>query len=112
MMQNHLNQDSKKHLTPKEGGKTRWAHIKDVKQILPADKNINHIPPSINTKRPAAVNIHPNHVQDLNWSLATTLNTVFTSTDTISSITVNAVHSTTSIFTQSIATTPSVKQFK
>ena len=97
------------HLTPKEGGKTRWAHIKDVKQILPAEEIINHISPMITTKRPAAVNIHPNHVQDLNWSLATTLNTVFTSTTSVSSISVNAIQLTTNMVTHVTTTTPSVK---
>ena len=63
----------------------------------------------ITTKRPAAVNIHPNHVQDLNWSLATTLNTVFTSTTSVSSITVNAIQLTTNMVTHVTTTTPSVK---
>ena len=66
---------------PINGKESQWAHITDVKYVLPADRIIDHLPTVTETRRPATLNIHPNKEPDLNWKLATSLNTMHTSTN-------------------------------
>ena len=61
------------HLMPVNGKETRWAHITDVKYVLPADMIIDHLPKTQDTRRPATLNIHPSREPDLRWQLATTV---------------------------------------
>ena len=65
-------------IIPKEG-----VHIVDLKYILPVDAIISTIPPNDNAQRATKLTINPKNVPNLNWILATTLNTNFT-TQTLS----------------------------
>ena len=65
-------------IIPKEGGPTKWAHIVDLKYILPIEAVISAIPTFDNSKRATKLNINPKNVPNLDWTLATTLNTNFT----------------------------------
>ena len=66
------------HMIPREGGNPRWAHVTDVKYMLPVDAVLDQMPSVSQTGRPSKLNIHPSREPDLGWSLATTLNTVHT----------------------------------
>ena len=74
-------------ITPKEGGPLHWAHIRDVKYVLPADEVILHLPLLNNTRRKSTLNIRPDQQPDLGWQLATTLNTVHPPTTQVAPIT-------------------------
>ena len=65
-------------IIPKEGGPMKWVHIVDLKYILPVDAIISTIPPNDNAQRATKLTINPKNVPNLNWILATTLNTNFT----------------------------------
>ena len=51
-----------------------------MKYVLPVDAIIDQMPLTTHIERPSKLNIHPSHEPDLGWSLATTLNTVHTTT--------------------------------
>ena len=74
------------HIIPREGGPSRWAHVTDVKYVLPVDAILDQMPLTTHIGRPSKLNIHPSREPDLGWSLATTLNTVHTTTTNISSL--------------------------
>ena len=69
-----------------QSGDTRWAHIKDVKYVLPADAVIAQIPDYEKSGRPSTLNTHTNRQQNLQWQLATTLNTVHTPTNNVTTM--------------------------
>ena len=58
-----------------EGGETNWVHITDVKYILPVDNVIKNIPEYHNFGRKTTLRLNPDKIPDLQWNLATTLNT-------------------------------------
>ena len=60
-------------LMPIHGKAMRWAHISDVKYILPADAIIDHLAKDSSSKRRSTLNIHPVREPDLQWQLATML---------------------------------------
>ena len=60
---------------PQEGGKSQMVHISDVKYIMPADSIIQHLPNFNELGRKTKYNLNPDHIVDLSWNLATTLNT-------------------------------------
>ena len=60
---------------PQDGGPTHMVHITDVKYIMPADSIIQHLPNFNQMGRKTKYNLNPDHVVDLSWQLATTLNT-------------------------------------
>ena len=64
----------------------RWAHIKDVKYVLPADAVIAQIPDYEKSGHPSTLNTHPNRQQNLQWQLATTLNTIHTPTNNVTTM--------------------------
>ena len=92
------------HIIPKEGGTPRWAHVVDVKYALPVDAILDQMSPTSNMGRPSKLNIHPSREPDLGWSLATTLNTVHTTTTNTTSISHTQVVQD-NIFTISCTTT-------
>ena len=61
---------------PAIGGKTHWVHLSQVKYILPADNVINKLPDYSHFGRKTMLRLNPDKIPDLNWELATTLNTV------------------------------------
>ena len=63
-----------------EGGETNWVHITDVKYILPIDNVIKNIPEYHNFGRKTTLRLNPDKIPDLQWNLATTLNTTPTLT--------------------------------
>ena len=74
------------HMIPREGGNPRWAHVTDVKYVLPVDAVLDQMPSVSQAGRPSKLNIHPSREPDLGWTLATTLNTVHTNTTNTTSI--------------------------
>ena len=58
-----------------EGGETNWVHITDVKYILPVDNVIKNIPEYHNFGRKTTMRLNPDKIPDLQWNLATILNT-------------------------------------
>ena len=60
---------------PQDGGKSHMVHISDVKYIMPADSIIQHLPDFNKLGRKTKYNLNPDHIPDLSWQLATTLNT-------------------------------------
>ena len=73
-------------MIPREGGNPRWAHVTDVKYLLPVDAVLDQMPPVSQAGRPSKLNIHPSREPDLEWTLATTLNTVHTTTTNTTSL--------------------------
>ena len=67
-------------------GDTWWAHIKDVKYVLPADTVIAQIPAFKRSGHPSTLNTHPNRQQNLQCQLTTTLNTVHTPTNNVTTV--------------------------
>ena len=67
-------------------GDTRWAHTKDVKYVLPADAVIAQIPNYEKSGCPSTLNTHPNRQQNIQWQLPTTLNTVHTPTNNVTTV--------------------------
>ena len=63
-----------------EGGETSWVHIMDVKYILPVDNVIRNIPEYHNFGRKTTLRLNPDKIPNLQWNLATTLNTTPTLT--------------------------------
>ena len=55
-------------------------HIRDVKYILPADNIISKLPNYDTFDRKTTLRLDPSKIPDLQWHLASTLNTVPTST--------------------------------
>ena len=74
------------HIIPREGGPSRWAHVTDMKYVLPVDAILDQMPAATHIGRPSKLNIYPSREPDLGWSLATTLNTVHTTTTNTSSL--------------------------
>ena len=74
------------NIIPREGGPSRWAHVTDVKYVLPVDAILDQMPSTTHIGRPSKLNIHPSCEPDLGWSLATTLNTVHTTTTNTTSL--------------------------
>ena len=74
------------HMIPREGGNPRWAHVTDVKYVLPVDAVLDQMPVVSQIGRPSKLNIHPSREPDLGWSLASTLNTVHTNTTNTTSL--------------------------
>ena len=58
-----------------KGGNTHFVHISDVKYVLPADSIIAQLPKFDPNIRKATLNLNPDKVPDLQWELATELNT-------------------------------------
>ena len=65
---------------PATGGPTHVVHIKDVKYILPADNVISKLPNYDTFGRKTTLRLDPSKIPDLQWDLASTLNTIPTST--------------------------------
>ena len=61
---------------PAIGGDSQWVHISHVKYILPADSVIKEMPDYSQFGRKTTLRLNPDKIPDLNWKLATTLNTV------------------------------------
>ena len=59
-------------IQPAVGGPTEMKHIKHVKYILPADKNINQLPDYSGFGRKTTLRINPDQMPDLHWKLANT----------------------------------------
>ena len=72
---------------PQNGGLSHYMHISDIKYVMPADSIIQHLPNFNELGRKTKYNLNPDHITDLNWCLATTLNTNPVSTLSFSSTT-------------------------
>ena len=65
---------------PAIGGDTKWAHITHVKPIFPADNIIASLPDYSTFGRKTTLRLNPDKIPDLNWNIATQLNTTPTTT--------------------------------
>ena len=63
-----------------QGGDTSWAQVTDVKYILPVDSIIEDVPDYQNFGRKTTLRLNSDKIPNLNWNLATTLNTTPTLT--------------------------------
>ena len=61
---------------PAEGGETTKFHMTDIKKILPADQKISQLPDYNNLGRLTKLRRNPKDIPNLNWQLASKLNTV------------------------------------
>ena len=61
---------------PATGGETQWEHIFHIKYILPADNVIRQMPDYSQFGRKTTLRLNPDNIPDLNWKLATSLNTI------------------------------------
>ena len=66
---------------PAIGGDTKWAHITHVKPMLPADNVIASLPDYSAFGRKTTLRLNPDKIPDLNWNIATQLNTTLTTTN-------------------------------
>ena len=66
---------------PAIGGDTKWAHITHVKPIFPADNIIASLPEYSTFGRKTTLRLNPDKIPDLNWNIATQLNTKPTTTN-------------------------------
>ena len=69
-------------IQPSQGGTSRMVHMSDVKYVLPAQRVIDKIPDYESFGRPAKLRLNPQLIPDLNWTLSTTNNTVFSAVTT------------------------------
>ena len=79
---------------PAEGGPAHFVHITDVKYILPCDDIISKIPDYTTFGRYTKLSFNPSKAEDLQWQLATVLNTAPTTTLTYSTATTNTTITT------------------
>ena len=61
---------------PAEGGETAKFHVTDIKKILPADQVISQLPDYNNLGRLTKLRLNPKDIPDLDWQLASELNTI------------------------------------
>ena len=61
---------------PTEGRETAKFYVTDVKKILPADQAISQLPDYNNLGRLTKIRFNPRDIPDLDWQLASELNTV------------------------------------
>ena len=80
-------------IMPQNGGQTQLIHISDVKYVMPVDSIIQQLPDFPQLGRKTKCNLNPDHIIDLNWSLATTINTTnpITTLTTSSTVPVNSI---------------------
>ena len=76
-------------IMPQNGGPSHYMHISDIKYVMPADSIIQHLPNFNELGRKTKYNLNPDHIVDLDWCLATTLNTNPVSTLSFSSTTLH-----------------------
>ena len=88
---------------PAIGGKSHWVHISHVKYSLPADNIITNLPDYSQFGRKTKLRLNPDKIPDLDWKLATTLNTV--PTITTSHVSTVAEITTTQVFKEKLWTT-------
>ena len=61
---------------PAEGGETTKFHVTNIKKILPTDQAISQLPDYNNLGRLTKIRLNPRDIPDLDWQLASELNTV------------------------------------
>ena len=87
---------------PQNGDPSHYMHISDVKYVMPADSIIQHLQNFNELGRKTKYNLNPDHIMDLDWCLATTLNTNPVSTLSYSLTTIKP--NTTTVFNSVINT--------
>ena len=63
---------------PAEGGETVKFHVTDVKKIIPVDQAISQLPDYNKLGRQTKLRLNPKNIPDLDWQLASELNTTST----------------------------------
>ena len=64
-------------IRPTKGGHTRMVHMTHVKYVLPAENIINKLPDYQAFGRKSTLRLNPDHIPDLQWSLSTSRQTIF-----------------------------------
>ena len=87
-----------------EGGETVKFHVTDVKKIIPVDQAISQLPDYIKLGRLTKLRLNPKNIPDLDWQLASELNTTSTlyCTAKIDDQTVSTVQTTPTMVTEVI----------
>ena len=62
-------------IQPAEGGETVMFHVTDVKKIIPVDQAISQLPDYNKLGRLTKLRLNPRNIPDLDWKLASELNT-------------------------------------
>ena len=60
---------------PAEGGETTKFHVTDIKKVLPANQAISQLPDYNSLGRLTKLSLGPKDIPNLNWQLASELNT-------------------------------------
>ena len=58
-----------------EGGETIKFHVADIKKIMPVDRTVNQLPDYNKLGRLTKLRLNPENIPDLDWQLASELNT-------------------------------------
>ena len=84
-----------------EGGETIKFHVADIKKIMPVDHAVNQLPDYNKLGRLTKLRLNPENIPDLDWQLASELNTNSTlyHTAKIDSQTVSTVQTTPTMVT-------------
>ena len=77
----HFNQGSKEkgnqvEIRPAEGGETIKFHVIDIKKITSVDQAISQLPDYNKLGRLTRLRLNPKNIPDLDWQLASELNTI------------------------------------
>ena len=89
-------------IQPAEGGETVKFHVTDIKKIIPVDQAISQLPDYNKLGRLTKLRLNPKNIPDLDWQLASELNTTSTlyRTAKIDDQTVSTVQTTPTMVTK------------
>ena len=62
-------------IRPVEGGETIKFHVADIKKIMPVDHTVNQLPDYNKLGRLTKLRLNPENIHNLDWQLASELNT-------------------------------------
>ena len=63
-------------IRPVESGETTKFHVTDIKKIIPVDQAISQLPDYNKLGRLTKLRLNPKNIPDLDWQLASELNTI------------------------------------
>ena len=98
-------------IKPAEGGDTTKFHVTDIKKITSVDQAISQLPDYNKLGRLTKLRLDPRNIPDLDWQLASELNTtpVLYRTAKIDDQTISTAQTTPTVVTEVIAKTTKLK---